>query len=242
MHIEEGDDAVDINLVVDAGLRRGLAVIHLQAHRAAPALQDDSPHLAKGVLEAAPRRPRARRARPGGRGAGDPAHAPGRDRGVAGRRDAPGLATAQPSEVAWASASRSWSARSCWCWRPAPPCARLSGAKPPDRPAQRGRDGRWPAEVTGHRLAGFAVPPSVARNSSCAEIRPWQRSPACSPGTWGHAIGRYSVGVLRQRPADLRGDADEDSERPQLLAVATGRSKPASFPSPPSASSVAGRT
>lgn len=51
MHDNEGDDAVDINLVVDAGLRRGLAVIYLQAHRGSPALQDDSPHLAKGVLK-----------------------------------------------------------------------------------------------------------------------------------------------------------------------------------------------
>lgn len=50
MHIEEGDDAVDINLVIDASLRRPVGVIYLQAHRKDPALLMDSSHLPRGLL------------------------------------------------------------------------------------------------------------------------------------------------------------------------------------------------
>ena len=48
--IEEGDDAVDINLVIDASLRRPVGVIYLQAHRKDPALLMDSSHLPRGLL------------------------------------------------------------------------------------------------------------------------------------------------------------------------------------------------
>lgn len=50
MHIEEGQDAVDINLVVDAALGRSVAVIYLQVHRGHPPLRDDSGHLPPGLL------------------------------------------------------------------------------------------------------------------------------------------------------------------------------------------------
>lgn len=48
--IEEGDDAVDINLVFDAGLGRTIAELYLQAHRERPPLRENSPQLVKGQL------------------------------------------------------------------------------------------------------------------------------------------------------------------------------------------------